>query len=126
MALKQPSQEILVGGIVILTLGFANASINKKPETPVLVGSIGIVLLASLLDVASPGLSKIAVGLVGLAVVTSIITEGPALFQALNGASTAKPDTSTNVNNNTSVGTTSGGTPTTGGTTTGGGSSLHL
>lgn len=82
----QSSKTILIGGIVIISIGVVNAAVNKRPETPVFVGGIGFILLASLLDTIGGQWSKVASGLVGLAVVTSLLVEGPALFTAINNA----------------------------------------
>src|SRR5712664_1981091 len=85
------SKMILIGGFIIISFGAVYAWQNKKPETPVLAGGIAFVLLASLLDALGGGLSRIATGLVGLAVTTVVIVEAPALFQAINNTKNARP-----------------------------------
>lgn len=100
----QANKTILVGGLVIISIGAINAAVNKKPETPVFAGGIGVLLLASLLDAISPQTSKIATGLVSLAALTVVLVEGPSLFTALANAQKASPTTT-----NTSKTPTSGG-----------------
>jgi hypothetical protein len=77
---------ILIGGILILSIGAINAAIDKKPETPVIAGSIGVILLASLLDALGPTPGKIAAAFVGLAATTVVFVEAPSLFTALQNA----------------------------------------
>jgi hypothetical protein len=72
----QPHRGILVGGIVIITVGFANAALTKKPVSKVLVGGIGFLLLASILDAIGGQASAFASAIVGLAVVTALLAEG--------------------------------------------------
>lgn len=86
----QPNKTILIGGIVIISVGAVNAAVNNRPETPVFAGGIGVLLLASLLDVLGPGPSKIGTALIGLAVVTVLLVEGPAVFSAISNAQKGK------------------------------------
>lgn len=80
------SKFILIGGLLIIGIGTVNAAINKKPETPVLAGGIGVILLASILEAIGPGPGKVGNALVGLAATSVLIVEGPSLFQAINNA----------------------------------------
>jgi hypothetical protein len=82
----QPNKTILIGGIVIISVGAVNAAVNNRPETPVFAGGIGVLLLASLLDVLGPGPGKVATALIGLTVVTVLLVEGPAIFSAITNA----------------------------------------
>lgn len=86
----QPNKTILIGGIVIIAVGAVNAAVNSRPETPVFAGGIGVLLLASLLDVLGPGPSKVATALIGLTVVTVLLVEGPAVFSAIQNAQKGK------------------------------------
>lgn len=123
------ARVILIGGIVIISIGAINAAINKRPETPVFAGGIGFILLASLLDAIGGGLSRIAVGLTGLAVVTVVLVEGPSLFQAITNSKGVAPDV---LGPPVSItGNNQGSTSSTQGTTvvpksTGGGGALHM
>lgn len=85
-----PNKLILTGGIIIITIGAINAAINNKPETSVFAGGIGVILLASLFAALGEVPEKIASGLVGLATVTVVLVEGPALFQALQNVQSKK------------------------------------
>lgn len=80
------SKIILVGGILIISVGAVNAMVNKRPETPVFAGGIGVILLASLLEAIGTGPGRVAAALVGLASVTVLFAESPALFTALANA----------------------------------------
>lgn len=80
------TKVILLGGILIISAGAVNAILKKKPETPVIAGGIGVVVLASLLDAIGPTTGKIAAGIVGLAAVTTIFVEAPAIFTALQNS----------------------------------------
>ncbi len=86
----QPNNTILVGGVIIIAVGFVNALENKQPETKVLAGGVGFLLLASLLDAIGGGAAKLATALVGLATVTVVLVEGPSLFKALQQGQTGK------------------------------------
>ena len=88
--MPQANKTILIGGIVIISIGAISAALNKKPETPVLVGGVGFILLASLLDVLGGNWSKLAIAITGLAVVSSVLVEGPALFTAIQNAQKGK------------------------------------
>jgi hypothetical protein len=73
---SEPHRGILIGGIVIITVGFANASLNKKPVSRVLVGGVGFLFLASLLDAFGGKASMLASAFVGLAVTAVLLSEG--------------------------------------------------
>lgn len=79
----EPNKPLLVGGLIIITFGALNAAINNKPETPVFAGGIGVVLIASLLDAFGGPLRGVANGLVGLAVLTVLLVEGPSVISAI-------------------------------------------
>lgn len=82
----QPNKGILVGGLIIIGVGAVSAIVNNRPETPVFAGGVGFLLLASLLEAIGGKAAKLATALVGLATVTVILVEGPALFQAIKTA----------------------------------------
>jgi hypothetical protein len=84
--LMEVNKSILIGGIVIISVGAVYAIVKGRPETPVFAGGVGFLLLASLLDVLGGGFSKLATALVGLATVSVIIVESPTLFSALQTA----------------------------------------
>jgi hypothetical protein len=78
-----PTQVILAGSAIIITVGVVNALNKNKPLTPVFAGGIGILLIASLLQAFGGQAEKLAEGFVGLATTAVILTDGPALFDAL-------------------------------------------
>ena len=86
----QANKSIVIGGLIIITVGAVNAAMKSRPETPVFVGCVGVILLASILDTFGPGWSRIATGFVWLAAITVLIVEGPGLFQALQNAQAHK------------------------------------
>ena len=77
---------VLVEGLVLIALGSAYAIQNKKPETPVLAGSIGVLLLVGLLEVFGGGPAKIGKALLTLAVFTAVIAEGGALLSSVQNS----------------------------------------
>ncbi len=79
----QPHRGILVGGILIISVGFANAMLTQKPVSKVMVGGVGFLLLASVLDALGGAASKFATAIVGLAVVTALLAEGVPIMQYL-------------------------------------------
>lgn len=79
----QPNKFILVGGLIIIVFGATNAAINNKPETPVFAGGIGLLLIASLMDAIGGPLRGVGNGLVGLAVLTVLLVEGPSVISAI-------------------------------------------
>lgn len=84
------TKMILLGGIVIISIGVVNATINNRPETPVFAGGIGVLVLASLLDAIGPGPGKIAAAIVALAATTAVFVEAPSLFQAIQNSQSQK------------------------------------
>lgn len=74
---------ILVSGMIIISLGAINAALQKKPETPVLAGGIGVLLIASLMEAIGPGPGKVASALLALAAVTVVTVEAPPILTAL-------------------------------------------
>ena len=76
------NKTVLVGGAVIITVGYANAVVTKGNPTRVIVGGMVFILLASLLELAGPRASAIASGLVGVAVLTVLLVEAPSIQQA--------------------------------------------
>ena len=86
----QPNKTILVGGLLIISVGVVNAIVKSKPITPVFAGGIGFLLLASILDLFGGHLATLATALVGLAVTTVLLVEGPALFSALSTSQAKK------------------------------------
>lgn len=79
----QPNRFLLVGGLVIITFGAISAAVNNKPETPVFAGGIGVILIASLLDLFGGPAQGLANGMVGLAVLTTALVEGPSVLSAI-------------------------------------------
>lgn len=88
--MDQPNNTILIGGLLIISVGFVNATINNRPKTPVFAGGIGFLFLASLLDTFGGNASKFATAIVGLATFTVLLVEGPALVTALQNAQKQK------------------------------------
>lgn len=82
----QPNQAILAGGVVIITVGFASATVNNRPKTPVFVGGVGIVLFASLIEMIGGNAAKLATAFMGLAVVAVLLVELPDVATALSKA----------------------------------------
>lgn len=82
----QPNQLIVSGGVVIITVGFISAVVNNRPKTKVFAGGIGIMLFASLIELAGPQAAKLAEAFVGLAVIAVLLVELPDLVTALNKA----------------------------------------
>jgi hypothetical protein len=81
--LMSPDQTILGGGAIIITFGFANALANNRPKTPVFIGGLGVLSLASLLAFFGEGPAKLAAGFIMVAVVTVILVEGGPFLAAL-------------------------------------------
>jgi hypothetical protein len=86
----QTNNTILVGGLLIISIGFINAVVNNRPKTPVFAGGVGFLLLASLIDSFGGQAAKLATSIVGLATVTVLIVEGPALVTALQNSQKGK------------------------------------
>lgn len=79
----EPNKTILVGGVIIIAIGVASSVINNKPISKPLVGGVGFLLLASILDVFGGKIATLANALVWLAVVAVIITEGAPIFNKI-------------------------------------------
>lgn len=77
-------KAILVGGVVIITVGLLNAVVRNRPKTKVFVGGIGVILLASLLATFGQGPAKVAVGFIGVAVTAVLLVEAPPILTAFN------------------------------------------
>jgi len=86
----QVNKTILIGGVVIIVVGAVNALVNNRPQTPVFAGGLGVVLVASLVDLLGSGPAKIATAIMGLAVVTVLLVEGPAVLAAIQNAQNKK------------------------------------
>ena len=84
MALPQSNKTVLLGGAVIITVGFAKSVTSGGSPTKVFAGGVGVVLLASLLELAGDTASAIASGLVGIATITVLLVEAPAVFKAIS------------------------------------------
>jgi hypothetical protein len=79
----QSNRIVLLGGAVIIVVGFVKASTSGGSPTRVFAGGVGIVLLASLLELAGNAGSRLASGLVGIATLTVILVEAPSIYQAI-------------------------------------------
>lgn len=105
------NKTVLVGGGVIITIGYANAVVTKGNPTKVIVGGMAFILLASLLELVGPRASALASGIVGVAILTVILVEAPSIQQAyVNAQSNAGKQSA-------STTTTSGGSQTNTGNT---------
>lgn len=80
----QSNRTVLLGGAVIIATGFAKALTSGGSPTKVFAGGVGIVLLASLLELAGEGASRVASGLVGVATITVLLVEAPAIYQVIS------------------------------------------
>ena len=91
---------VLIGGAVIITVGVANAATNGGSPTKVIVGGLAFTLLASILELFGEGASALASGIVGVAVLTVVLTEAPGIAAAYTNAqkNVAKGTTSVNPN----------------------------
>ena len=76
---------LLEGGIIIL-FGTAYAIQHNRPETPIIAGSIGLLVLVGLLEVFGGGPAKIGKALLTLATFTVVIAESPAVFSAIRNS----------------------------------------
>lgn len=90
-----PNKTVLIGGMIILSVGFVYATVHNRPKTKVLVGGLGFMLLASILESFGDGPAKLASAITGVATITVLLVEGPDLFKAITTAqsSTAASDT---------------------------------
>lgn len=103
----QSNKIVLLGGAVIIVVGYVKAATSGGSPTRVFAGGVGIVLLASLLELAGSAGSRLASGLVGIATVTVILVEAPSIYQAISKgtANAHNPFTSnTPVNSSTTSG----------------------
>jgi hypothetical protein len=108
----QSNRTVLLGGAVIIVVGFIKATTSGGSPTRVFAGGVGIVLLASLLELAGNIGNRMATGLVGIATITVVLVEAPAVYQAISkGTANAHNPFSG------STQTTSGNQPPAGGTT---------
>jgi hypothetical protein len=89
--MPQSNKTVLLGGTVIVAVGFAKAVTSGGSPTKVFAGGVGIVLLASLLELLGPRASQLATGLVGLATVTILLVEAPAVYAGIAHAQKAAP-----------------------------------
>lgn len=80
----QSNKTVLLGGAVIITVGFAKSVSGGGSPTRVFAGGVGVILLASLLELAGSIGNRLATGLVGVATVTVILVEAPAIYQAIS------------------------------------------
>ena len=80
------NKALLIGGSVLVTLGFVSAVSHNKPKTPVFAGAIGVLLLASLVATFGEAFARAAAGIVILAATTAVFVEGPELVTALTTA----------------------------------------
>jgi hypothetical protein len=73
--------QIVVGGVIVLTLGAINKWTTGKAATPVLEGGIIAIILLALLSLFGEGASKLAGRFALLVALTAIISELPAILQ---------------------------------------------
>lgn len=71
------NQKIVVAVIVIAASGIANAWINNKPITVVVIGSYILLLVLSIMDMFGGGLAQLASALAILAATYVLLTEFP-------------------------------------------------
>lgn len=86
-------QRIVYGGLVIVLFGVFEATQERKPLTPVIEGSIMVMLIASLAAAFAPAtVGKVAAGLVLLAASGVAISELPSIASMLgaNGKKTGE------------------------------------
>lgn len=79
----QSNRIVLLGGAVIIVVGFVKATTSGGNPTRVFAGGVGIILLASLLELMGSAGSRLASGLVGIATITVVLVEAPAVYQAI-------------------------------------------
>lgn len=79
----QPTQFILAGGVVIISVGYISAVVHNRPKTKVFAGGIGIMLFASLIELAGPQAAKLAEAFTGLAVIAVLLVELPDVLTVL-------------------------------------------
>lgn len=91
----QSNQAILAGGVVIISVGFVSATVNNRPKTPVFAGGVGIVLFASLIDLAGGKAATLATAFMGLAVTAVLLVELPDVFASLTKVQKSKGTSTT-------------------------------
>lgn len=74
---------ILVEGGIIILFGTVYAIQNNRPETPVLAGAIGLLLLTGLLEAFDGNYAKVGKALLTLATFTVVVAEGGSVFSAI-------------------------------------------
>ena len=84
----QSNKTVLIGGMVIIVVGVTKAITTGGNPIRVTAGGLGIILLASLLELAGAGASKVASGLVGVATITVLLVEAPAVYNAISKGTT--------------------------------------
>lgn len=77
---------VLVEGGIIILFGTIYAIQNGRPETPVLAGSIGVLLMVSILEIFGGGPAKLGKALLTLATFSVLLAEGPYVFQAIQNS----------------------------------------
>lgn len=80
----QSNRIVLLGGAVIIVVGFIKATTSGGNPTRVFAGGVGIILLASLLELMGSAGSRLASGLVGIATITVVLVEAPSVYQAIS------------------------------------------
>lgn len=90
----QSNKTVLLGGTIIIVAGFAKAVTSGGSPTRVFAGGVGIILLASLIELGGPRASALASGLVGLATVTVLLVELPVVYKSITNAQNKKAATS--------------------------------
>jgi len=77
---------VLIEGGIIILFGTVYAIQHNRPETPVLAGAIGLLLLVGILESFGGGPAKLGKALLALATFTVVIAESESVFSALNHA----------------------------------------
>lgn len=71
------NKKIVIAVVVIGGSGVVNSIVNKKPLTPVLLGSYILLLVLSIADMFGDGLSQLAGAIAMLAMVYVLLVEFP-------------------------------------------------
>lgn len=69
--------KIIVAVLVISASGITNAWLNKKPISPIVIGSYILLLILSIMDMFGGQISQLASAIAMLAVVYVLLTEFP-------------------------------------------------
>lgn len=77
---------ILIEGGIIIAMGTVYAIQNKKPETPVLAGAIGLLLITSVMVSLGGNIAILGKALLSLATFSVVLAEGPVFLSGLNAA----------------------------------------